>query len=298
MKPHPLQHKGSTSHKATQPSFPLFPSLPTEIQQEIWLQAASAEAAGGERIHRIAPNIPIGGIGYTPQQDYFRIINQNPVPSLLQVSRDSRCAAKRMYELWPTSKGGNIFVCEDSDILYFADRSPIYYWFLLEGKKEASRGDLAVLSNLSKQLRGARHLALDDEIFALLMGGNVVWAKILENLETLTIILQNHAFPRQAARKFRDMPETLLEYRFNMRSDEWLSRFGDMLKSYHNGILKGPSIKIAMSVPKGGAEGKDEDYWAERMSLAPWATSEAEVRTFLHCGFNRVNSMPPSQFIG
>jgi hypothetical protein len=288
----PSQHDCCTNNEDTDSAFPLFPFLPKELQQEIWRLAATAEANGCERLQRMAPDFPrarqtAGGADVA----LLSIINQNPVPSLLQVNGDSRHAAKEFYELWPNENGGKIYVNETCDVFYFGDTQLMNFWFLKAGMNVASWGDETVLFNLRKQLRGARHLAFDEEIFALLMNGMpVVWAQIFENIETVTIVFQNHDFPREAVRKFREMPEALMEKHFSTGSEQWLRGFQDVLKSYPDGTLHGPTIKIAMSIPEGGAEGKDEDYWAGRISLAPWAIREAQAASFLNRNFMAVQN--------
>ncbi|KAE9375098.1 hypothetical protein N431DRAFT_436641 [Stipitochalara longipes BDJ] len=149
-------------------SFSLFPTLPSELQQQIWRTLTSLEAQQrGSQNHRIAPDAtsPKRSSIDDPSDIQFRIINQpHYLPKYFQVCANSREISQRMYTRWERYNGGYIYVNEATDMFHFAGRRPKFFWYLdasIAHSREEISSDEAALSQFKKQLKGVRHLAFD-----------------------------------------------------------------------------------------------------------------------------------------
>ncbi|KAN0113339.1 hypothetical protein V8E51_006290 [Hyaloscypha variabilis] len=150
-------------------SFSLFPSLPSELQQQIWGVLASSEAhQRGWQNHRIAPDATSPGHSSLEHSSeiQFRIINRpHYLPKCLQICANSREISQRIYTRWQRYNGGYIYVYEAMDMFHFAGRRPKSFRYLnasiVHSREDSIASDEVAVSQFKEQLRGVRHLAFD-----------------------------------------------------------------------------------------------------------------------------------------
>jgi hypothetical protein len=163
--------------------FTLFPSLPLEIQDQIWATAANNQAdtliprihpTASDRETRALPSLD-SNLRYRPKPFYLEIQlglapRSHPLPVLFSTCRESRDAIKKLYSVWEKKDRdgvggvGYVYVDKRRDVLYFAGWG-LDHWVLLKALNSSitpyHKDDEIARQQFMVQLRGCRNVAFD-----------------------------------------------------------------------------------------------------------------------------------------
>ena len=197
--------------------FTLFPSLPAEIQQDIWDFACLAEEQQ-QRVLPIAPDNyewflkPRHAEWYHPA-----ILVANNMPfclktALLHVCRYTRAKLSTVYVPWPCvdperlaiTDRRKIFVKPKKDLFFLTEQRHGSYWFLkiTRLKLHSQNDDLPGLitadqSADAKVIYTIAHLAVDSELYKTFFNKVALWKPKFKDFEELWICRGNLKFLRK-----------------------------------------------------------------------------------------------------
>ncbi|KAL2062397.1 hypothetical protein VTL71DRAFT_6663 [Oculimacula yallundae] len=211
------------SNSASIPTFPLFESLPLNLQNTIWSLSSEDYGNTHARIQRIAkdarPRRPNANPPSRPATLRILAPKRYPVPSLLHTCQTSRTLALKHWTLWPCADsnrpqkndGSCIYVNKAHDTIYFADGLIDDFLFLRcisrapQPNSGLPKNDWSrTYDDFGKFLDGVRHFAIDW--WCWLVGsvdGDSLWMSLLcvNGNEDLTIVIN----PRTQASCSKDL---------------------------------------------------------------------------------------------
>lgn len=197
-------------------TFELFPKLPLELQQEIWQLAAQEEAdSTPARIKLIAPEkrgtryprrLPVldANLRYRPKSYYpeiqLRLVHRShTLPGLFSACQASRNAITPFYSVWEKDNGGNVYVNEKRDVIYF--KGP-RHWLLhtihaMRIQMASEDDQIAGLQHMV-QLQGCHNLAFDMNMVPCgPRQHSESWLRTFTNMKTMLVVINAQGFIRK-----------------------------------------------------------------------------------------------------
>ena len=186
--------------------FDVFPELPPELQEEIWQFAAHQEANSSARIQLIAPDprgtsyprlLPVldSNLRYRPKDYYpeiqLRLVHRShTLPGLFSACQASRNAIKPFYKVWEKETGGNVYVNEKRDVMYFQGSR---FWLLrilhVAGRMNSEDDQVARLQHMS-QLQDCHNLAFDmNTVPRSTAHGVQYWLRTFTGLKSMVVVV-------------------------------------------------------------------------------------------------------------